>query len=129
MAPEIEISVVTKTWVAAMPWKKQSAFFSALRGPDTAFSPNIKLVTKFLRMVSQYDADSTSDYMNVKREINWKELERELELSTLHFVAHLLEAISLVREYCPEVLVSREALELIGWFQETFHFAYSNQSG
>lgn len=121
---ELNNGPVTKEWVHLLPWKKQSAFFSALRGPDTSFSYNIKLVTKFLREASQYDADPTTDYMTRKKEIDWKGLERELEFCTLHYVAHLIEAVYIVWNHSTEARHTFYAHQLLEWFQATFHLTY-----
>lgn len=114
--------LVVQSWVETMPWKKQSAFFSSLRGPDNRFSPQCKRVVKFLRRASQYDADSTTDYM-VDKEIDFKELERELEFLPLHYVGHLIEALHLVKVYAP-MSSSIRAGVVLGWFTETFHLEY-----
>jgi hypothetical protein len=113
---------VLQEWMHDLPLKKQSAVLSALRGPDHAFCKEVKKIVKMLRRATQLDADPTSDYMNLKSEIDWKQLERELEFCPLHFVAHLIEAIVIVRDEMPG------AGKVLGWFEDTFHLAPSRPS-
>lgn len=57
------MSSVLQPWVEQIPWKQQSILFSGLRGPDTAHCPAIKEVVRWLRKISQRDADPSQSYM------------------------------------------------------------------
>lgn len=113
---------VVLPWVAEMPLKKQSALFAALRGPDVAFCPHTKRLTKFLRSIAQKNADPSTDYMREKP-IDVKELERELEFLPLHYVAHLVEALYLITKWGPPK-GRHTAWQWLLWFEGTFHLSY-----
>lgn len=53
------MGTVVKPWVNELPWKQQSALFSALRGPDNVLCPGIKRIVRWLRSVTQNNADAT----------------------------------------------------------------------
>lgn len=119
--------IVLKRWLTLLPLKRQSSYLSALRGPDTAFCRNVKLVVKLLRSAAQIDADPTSGYMGQRKPVDLKELERELEFCTLHFVAHLLEALTILAVHGP-VGEQRSAAEgILRWFEETYHLAFTKE--
>lgn len=117
-------TLVLMPWVATMPWKKQSAFFSALRGPDTAHCTNVKQLVKFLRRVSQQDADPATGYMREK-DLDLRALEHELEYCSLHFVAHLVDGLAIVREFCDDAEAARKADGLLEWFADSFHLEHA----
>lgn len=113
------MTAILQPWVQELPLKKQSAVLSALRGPDHAFCREIKKVVKIIRAETQLDADPNSDYMKRKSPIDWKELERELEFCPLHYVAHLVESLAILRH---EVM---DAAVILSWFDDTFHLRYT----
>jgi hypothetical protein len=117
------MSSVLQTWVTDAPWKCQSILFSGLRGPDHAYCPFIKQVSRWLRMISQYDADPTQSYMAVDSLPRLQDLEKELEFSSVHFVHHLADALRVVGIYHPDAIVKANANGLHRYIaDELFHF-------
>jgi hypothetical protein len=115
------MSTVVKDWVSALPWKAQSALFSALRGPDNAPSPSVKVCTTWLRMVTQENADKHSGYMPEAEtfgnrynpihalEGGPKALADEIGYCSGHFISHLLTGLSIVRYLHPDPAIRYQA--------------------
>src|SRR3954469_5589558 len=61
--PMNEHDHVVLPWLAVLPWKQQSIFFSSLRGPDRANVPAIKRTNRWMRSVAQNNADPSKGYM------------------------------------------------------------------
>jgi hypothetical protein len=119
---------VVLPWLAALPWKQQSAYFSALRGPDHAHCHMVKQCTKLLRVASQKDADPASNYMRAelpRSTAEWRQLEHELEYCSLHFVAHLVQALYLLALRGPQQHKD-DAQALLAWFEDTYHMRYAH---
>jgi hypothetical protein len=93
------MSSVLKEWVALAPWKCQSILLSGLRGPDTSLCPRVKEVSRWIRKVSQNDADPSQSYMAPAKLPEPEDLEKELEFSTCHFVHHFADALRVVSIY------------------------------
>jgi hypothetical protein len=116
------MATVTLDWVSKLTLKEQSALFSSLRGPDTAFCGEVKKLSKFIRQATQINADPTTGYMEDNwREINPKNLERELEFCTLHYIAHLCEGLAYIEAYTDSERDWLFAVETLNWFSTTFH--------
>ena len=115
---------VLQPWVAAIPWKQQSILFSGLRGPDAAHCPRIKEVSRWMRRVSQHDADpSKKNYMAPSTQPKPEELEKELEYSTCHFVHHFASALRVIALHHPEREVRAYAFSLHCFIaSDLFHF-------
>jgi len=110
-----------------MPWKLQSILFSALRGPDQEFLEHTKQVSKWLRAVSQNNADPSKPYMNnIKLPWTGDEIMRlwkELEHCPCHYVHHFLDALAIVGYYHPEKKTAFYAASLhYDTCEEIFHF-------
>lgn len=90
------MSSVLQEWVMKLPWKQQSVLLSGLRGPDGARCPNIKNVTRWLRNITQNNADPSHSYMMVGQLPNCEMLEKELEYVSVHYVHHLAQAMKVV---------------------------------
>src|SRR6185295_15631546 len=84
---------VLQSWVMGMPWKLQSILFSSLRGPDQEYLVNIKQVSKWMRSVTQHNADPSKPYMNNIQLPNVEALYKELEHCPCHFVHHFLDGL------------------------------------
>ncbi|SRR6266702_4936721 len=112
-----------------MPWKHQSILFSGLRGPDGAHTPKLKEVVRWLRKVSQRDADPSQSYMAPSPAglPSFLEMEKELEFQSCHYVHHLSDALRVVAlhymggEDTPGVRAYARGLELF-IASEVFHF-------
>lgn len=121
------MSSVLQPWVEQIPWKQQSILFSGLRGPDHAYCPKTKEVSRWLRRVSQRDADPSQSYMAPAKLPGPDELEKELEHGPVHFAHHFADALRVVAIHHPDEDVRRTArlyqsymaAELFHWKPET----------
>ena len=114
---------VIQDWVRELPWKQQSILFSGLRGPDHALLPKIKQVSKWMRAVSQHNADPSKPYMNEIDLPEPDELEKELEHSPCHFVHHFADALAVIAYSHPGLAIRRIAYRYHYYVaEEIFHF-------
>lgn len=114
---------VTQRWVRKLPWKMQSILFSGLRGPDTGHHPAVKQVSKWMRAVSQENADPTKAYMNNITLPEVGELEKELEFCAAHYVHHFADALRVIAHGHPERRVRQQAFAYHLYVaEELFHF-------
>lgn len=116
---------VLQPWVMQMPWKMQSILFSGLRGPDQELLHNIKQISKWLRSVTQQNADPSKPYMNgiTLPGSNSADLFKELEHCPCHFVHHFLDALAIVAYKHPEKTVAEYAASVhFNCAEELFHF-------
>jgi len=117
------MGTVLQPWVENLPWKNQSILFSGLRGPDTGYCPRIKEVSRWMRKVSQNDADPSQSYMAPTALPTQEELEKELEFSTCHFVHHFADALRVIAIYHPDHATSAYAWRVHAYIaDELFHF-------
>jgi hypothetical protein len=117
------MSTVLQPWVEALPWKQQSILFSGLRGPDHALCPNIKSVNRWIRTVSQNNADPSKDYMAKKPLPSCEDIEKELEHSTCHYVHHFADSLRVVSIGHPDADVRNTAWLYHHYIaEEIFHF-------
>lgn len=89
------MSAVLKPWVQELPWKQQSTIISGLKGPDSALCPNLKALTRWMRIVCQENADPEHTYMqdtSIDDEVLWF----ELEYTSLHYAMHLIHALQVI---------------------------------
>lgn len=123
------MSTVLQPWVEKIPWKQQSILFSGLRGPDHALLKGIKMVSRWMRSVSQNNADVTKPYMNGIVLPKPEELEKELEHSPCHFVHHFADALRVIAIHHPEEDVRTYAWVLHLYIaEELFHFLPENDA-
>jgi hypothetical protein len=114
---------VLQPWVERIPWKQQSILFSGLRGPDHAYLPKIKLLSRWMRSVTQNNADPSKGYMEITSLPTPMDLDLELEHSPCHFVHHLADALAVIAYNHPDVGVSEYAAKLHYFIaEEIFHF-------
>ncbi len=117
------MSSVLQAWVTSMPWKCQSILLSGLRGTDGRQPPAIKAVSRWLRTISQHNADPSKGYMRPDTLPDEMTLCGELEYETCHFVHHFADALRCVAIWHPEQSVQAQA-----WAyhyrvaEELFHF-------
>jgi hypothetical protein len=110
-------------WVETLPWKQQSILFSGLRGPDQVFLTQVKQVSKWMRSVSQRNADPSKSYMNDIVLPQPSDLEKELEQLPCHFVHHFADALAVIAYSHPEDKTRRYAYSLHCYIaEEIFHF-------
>src|SRR4051812_48524296 len=103
------MSTVVQDWVATLPWKQQSILFSGLRGPDHALHEHVKQVSKWMRAVSQQNADPSKPYMNRIKLPAPEQMEKELEHSPVHFVHHFADALAVIAYGHPDAEVRSKA--------------------
>lgn len=114
---------VLQPWVQQLPWKLQSILFSSLRGPDQEYLVNIKMVSKWMRAVTQENADPSKPYMNGITLPPIAALYKELEHCPCHFVHHFLDGIAIIAYAHPSDSVSHYAADIhYSCAEEIFHF-------
>lgn len=107
------MSTVLQEWVCKLPWKQQSVLLSGLRGPDMHHYPKIKILTRWLRNVTQNNADPEHSYMMVETHLPaFEDMEKELEYCTIHYVHHLTQALKVIAIGCDNATVREYALIL-----------------
>ncbi len=87
---------VLQDWMGELPWKQQSVILSSLRGPDTHRPENVKKVTRWLRVITQNNADSSTDYMKDIGLPEFEPLRTELEFCTVHYFCHLMHTFEII---------------------------------
>lgn len=92
---------VLQPWVMELGWKMQSILLSGFRGPDDADLPATKAVNRWLRTISQNNADPSKDYMRQDKLPAELVLCDELEWRSCHYVHHLADALRVVAIYHP----------------------------
>lgn len=106
-----------------MPWKLQSILFSSFRGPDQEFLVKIKQVSKWMRFMTQYNADPSKPYMNDIQLPKVEELYKELEHCPCHFVHHFLDGLAIIAHYHPDRISAVYAAHVhYSCAEELFHF-------
>lgn len=109
-------------WMKQLPLKQQSVLLSSLRGPDNANYPTIKKVTKWIRSIVQKNADPTKKYMHLEELPSFGELEKEIEFCSVHYAAHLLQALEIIGYEHPDKNTSSFAENYYkGFALQTFH--------
>ncbi|MCK9595774.1 hypothetical protein M0R19_01145 [Candidatus Pacearchaeota archaeon] len=87
---------VLKDWIGELSWKQQSVLFSSLRGPDNIRPPFTKKLNRWIRRVTQNNADLSTEYMEKVELPTVKELCSELEYTTVHYFCHLIHAMEII---------------------------------
>jgi len=117
------MSCVLQPWVMELPWKLQSILFSSLRGPDQEYLVNIKQVSKWMRSVTQQNADPSKPYMNNIELPMVASLYKELEHCPCHFVHHFLDGLAIIA-YCHPSNETSDYAARVHYHcaEELFHF-------
>lgn len=115
---------VLQPWVMQLPWKMQSILFSSLRGPDQEYLISIKQYSKWMRSVTQNNADPSKPYMAVEQSLPEVEsLYKELEHCPCHFVHHFLDGMAIVAYHHPDESTAIIAAKVhYQCAEELFHF-------
>ena len=117
------MSSVLLNWVMNVPWKCQSILLSGFRGPDSGEYPKTKAVNRWLRTVSQNNADPSKDYMRQDSLPTSLVLCDETEWMPCHFAHHFADALRIVAIWHPEPDTRRRAWEYhLKIAEEIFHF-------
>ncbi|MCK5321175.1 hypothetical protein KAJ38_01230 [Candidatus Pacearchaeota archaeon] len=98
-------------WMCELSWKQQSAVLSSLRGPDNSYSPNFKRINKWMRRITQNDADASSSYMKDEGLPSIEELKRDIEFCNVHYLSHLLQGLEIVGYNYPDSRVAEAAIK------------------
>lgn len=88
--------LVQLEWMGKLGWKQQSVILSALRGPDNHYSPNVKKISRWIRSITQNNADPTHSYMKSVDLPSVKECEDELYFASTHYSLHLVFALEII---------------------------------
>lgn len=96
-------------WVAALPWKQQSIILSSLHGPDNIRHPELKKVSRWLRRITQHNADPSTEYMQAETMPDPKAVVKELEFTSAHFVGHLGLALAIIGGKHPDQITAKQA--------------------
>lgn len=115
---------VVQPWLSGVPWKQQSILFSGLRGPDVPNVPAIKRVNRWMRSITQHNADPSKPYMDTDPYLpGVEELTDELEFLPCHYVHHLADALAVIAYRHPDPGVARQAYDYHAFIaEELFHF-------
>ncbi len=105
------MTIVILGWLGDLSLKQQSVIISALRGPDTHYCPNLKKLTKWLRTITQNNADYRSSYMQQEEFPSIDNIEKELEYTTVHYSIHFLQALEIIGYKHPDSAISKKAGE------------------
>lgn len=117
------MKTVVQDWLAELPWKQQSILFSGLRGPDAPNVPHVKAVNRWMRTVTQYNADPSKDYMKQSAQPDLLDVCNELEFLPVHYVHHFADALAVIAYGHPVMAVASYAARLhYRIAEELFHF-------
>ena|SRR5271157_5228167 len=117
------MSTVCQEWVTELPWKFQSILFTSLRGPDQELLVNIKQFSKWMRSVTQKNADPSKPCTKDIKLPKVEALFNELEHCSCHFVHHFLDGMAIIAYAHPAPKVATLAAEVhYACVEEIFHF-------
>ena len=115
--------LVLKEWMGKLSWKQQSVILSSLRGPDNSRPGSIKILTRWLREITQNNADPSTDYMTNLPHPSVDELHRDLEYCSMHYYAHLMHAMEIIGYNHPDQKIAELA---IGYYKNMVEFLHLN---
>lgn len=119
---------VVLSWLASLPFKMQSVVFSGLRGPDNHHAPKLKALVRWLRPVTQRNADTCSDYMRTEQLPSWQEIKKEIEFMSVHYYGHLMKALEIVAYKHPDEVVRKTAYGYYWEMCELLHLPPESES-
>lgn len=103
---------VLQDWVGMLSWKKQSAIISSLRGPDNMACPNLTKITRWMRNLTQHNADPNHTYMQIEKFPTLKKIQEELRYTTVHYASHFLYGLEILGYNHPNQNISRKARKI-----------------
>ncbi len=113
---------VLQYWIEDLPWKQQSVILSSLRGPDTRYCSNLKKISKWMRRITQNNADISSPYMEDETLPSIEEIEKEAEFCTVHYLSHLLHGLEIIAYKHPNKTISNIAKNYyLGFVDKILH--------
>lgn len=114
---------VLQEWMSELPWKQQSVILSSLRGPDTSRPAGVKVITRWLRGITQNNADPSTDYMKDLPFPSLEEFQRDLEYCTMHYYCHLMHTLEIIGYNHPKEKIRDIA---IGYYAAMVEFQHLN---
>lgn len=100
---------VLQSWMGELPWKQQSVIISSMRGPDLSRPVAVKKLNRWLRNVTQNNADPSTEYMKEIILPDIEDLKEELGYCTMHYFTHLLHALEIIGYKHPDRLIGDTA--------------------
>jgi hypothetical protein len=100
---------VLQEWMADLPWKQQSVILSVLRGPDNFRFEGIKKVNRWLRKITQHNADPSTEYMQKIELPSVEQICKEGEYTSVHYFCHLMHALEIIGYNHPDKEISKTA--------------------
>lgn len=114
--------IVLLDWMSALDWKQQSVILSALRGPDNHHAPTIKKLSRWIRSITQNNADPTHSYMKSVELPELKEFEDEFYFASTHYSLHLLFALEIIGYKHPDPAIAKIALQYyLALVEDVYH--------
>lgn len=114
--------LVLLDWMAELGWKQQSVILSALRGPDNHHSPNIKKLSRWIRSVTQNNADPSHSYMKSIDLPSLKDFEDEFYFASTHYSLHLLFALEIIGFKHPDPVIAKIAMDYyLALVEDVYH--------
>lgn len=121
--------LVLLDWMAKLDWKQQSVILSALRGPDNHHSPNIKKISRWIRSITQNNADPSHSYMKNVELPGLKDFEDEFYFESTHYSLHLLFALEIIGYKHPDKDVAKIALDYyLALVADVYHLKPESES-
>ena len=114
---------VLQDWMGELPWKQQSVVLSSLRGPDTSRPEGVKVITRWLRGITQNNADPSTDYMKDLPFPSLEKFQRDLEYCTMHYYCRLMHALEIIGYNHPTEDIRDVAL---GYYAAMVEFQHLN---
>ncbi len=114
---------VLQDWMAKLPWKQQSVIMSSFRGPDLSRPAAIKKLNRWVRTVTQNNADPSTDYMKKIVLPDIEDLKEEIGYCTMHYYTHFIHALEIIGYNHPDENV-REIAK--GYYLGLVDFAHLN---
>lgn len=114
--------LVLLEWMSELGWKQQSVILSALRGPDNHHSPNIKKLSRWIRSITQNNADPDHSYMKSLDLPSLKEFEDEFYFESTHYSLHLLFALEIIGFKHPDQETAKIAMDYyLALVEDVYH--------
>lgn len=105
----MEKGKVLQDWMGRLSWKQQSVIISSLRGADTGYCPQIKKINKWMRGITQNNADISSQYMQEEKLPILENIEKEFEFCSVHYAIHFLQGLEIIGYNHPNDEISNMA--------------------
>lgn len=94
-------------------WKEQTVILCALRGADSAGSPEIKAITRWIRRTVLENAAPNKTFMRDEGFPSLADLAEKsplvLDMLPVHFLSHLMHAMQVIGERHPDVDIAERA--------------------